>query len=163
MSRGTQVTGGEEGPSRPTSGAKAERTEEVKGSSRDRVPENSRNRVAHWLCAGEGNGTPLQYSCLKNPMDKGGWWATVHGVTKSWTRLSDYHTHWLYAAAVILCRREPGLERLMGPPRSPGGQRWSTCLGVHLPRTLARPPPPQVFLCTPGHPSLCHADLFPLL
>ena len=33
---------------------------------------------------GEGNGNPLQYSCLENPMDRGAWWATVHGVTKSW-------------------------------------------------------------------------------
>ena len=38
---------------------------------------------------GEGNGNPLQYSCLENPMDGGAWWATVHGVTKSRTRLSD--------------------------------------------------------------------------
>ena len=38
---------------------------------------------------GEGNGNPLQYSCLENPMDRGAWWATVHGVTKSWTQLSD--------------------------------------------------------------------------
>ena len=38
---------------------------------------------------GEGHGNPLQYSCLENPMDKGAWWATVHGVTKSQTRLSD--------------------------------------------------------------------------
>ena len=38
---------------------------------------------------GEGNGNPLQYSCLENPMDKGAWWATVHGVAKSRTRLSD--------------------------------------------------------------------------
>ena len=37
---------------------------------------------------GEGNGTPLQYSCLENPMDRGAWQATVHGVTESWTRLS---------------------------------------------------------------------------
>ena len=37
---------------------------------------------------GEGNGNPLQYSCLKNPMDRRAWWATVHGVAKSWTRLS---------------------------------------------------------------------------
>ena len=34
---------------------------------------------------GEGNGSPLQYSCLENSMDRGAWWATVHGVTKSWT------------------------------------------------------------------------------
>ena len=38
---------------------------------------------------GEGNSNRLQYSCLKNPMDRGAWRATVHGVTKSWTRLSD--------------------------------------------------------------------------
>ena len=38
---------------------------------------------------GEGNGIPLQYSCLENPMERGAWWATVHGVTKSQTRLSD--------------------------------------------------------------------------
>ena len=35
--------------------------------------------------SGEGNGNPLQYSCLENPMDKGSWWVTVHGVTKSHT------------------------------------------------------------------------------
>ena len=39
---------------------------------------------------GEGNGSPLQYSCLENPMDRGAWWATVHGVAKSRTRLSDF-------------------------------------------------------------------------
>ena len=38
---------------------------------------------------GGGNGNPLQYSCLEKPMDGGAWWATVHGVTKSRTRLSD--------------------------------------------------------------------------
>ena len=38
---------------------------------------------------GEGNGNPLQYSCLENPRDGEAWWATVHGVTKSQTRLSD--------------------------------------------------------------------------
>ena len=46
---------------------------------------------------GEGNGTPLQYSCLENPMDGGAWWAAVHGVAKSQTRLSDipftFHFH----------------------------------------------------------------------
>ena len=41
---------------------------------------------------GEGNGNPLQYSCLENPMERGAWWATVHVVTKSWTRLSDSTT-----------------------------------------------------------------------
>ena len=40
--------------------------------------------------SGEGNGNPLQYSCLENPMDGGAWWATVHEVAKSWTRLSNF-------------------------------------------------------------------------
>ena len=40
--------------------------------------------------SGEGNGNPLQYSCLENPMDRGAWWATVHGVAKSRTRLSGF-------------------------------------------------------------------------
>ena len=39
---------------------------------------------------GEGTGNPLQYSCLENPMDGGAWWATVHGVAKGRTRLSDF-------------------------------------------------------------------------
>ena len=43
--------------------------------------------------AGEGNGSPLQYSCLENPMDRGAWWAAVHGVAKSQTQLSDHN--WL--------------------------------------------------------------------
>ena len=38
---------------------------------------------------GEGNDNPLQYTCLENSMDRGAWQATVHGVTKSWTQLSD--------------------------------------------------------------------------
>ena len=46
---------------------------------------------------GEGNGNPLLYSCLENPMDRRSWWVTVHGVRKSQTRLSDLqictHTH----------------------------------------------------------------------
>ena len=46
------------------------------------IPESGRS-------PGEGNGNPLQYSCLENPMDGGAWWAEVHGVAKSWTRLSD--------------------------------------------------------------------------
>ena len=39
---------------------------------------------------GEGSGNPFQYSCLENPTDGGAWWATVHGVAKSWGRLSDF-------------------------------------------------------------------------
>ena len=41
---------------------------------------------------GEGNGCPLQYSCLENFMDRGAWWATVDGITESWTQLSNSHT-----------------------------------------------------------------------
>ena len=41
-------------------------------------------------CIGEGNGNPLQCSCLENPMDGGAWWATVHGAAKSRTRLSNF-------------------------------------------------------------------------
>ena len=39
---------------------------------------------------GEGNGNPLQYSWLENPMDGESWWSTVHGVSKSWTRLNNF-------------------------------------------------------------------------
>ena len=67
---------------------------------------------------GEGDGTPLQYSCLENPMDGGAWWAAVHGVTKSRTRLSDFtftftfHFHALEKEMVthssVLAWRIPG-------------------------------------------------------
>ena len=43
-----------------------------------------------YLLLGEGNGHPLQYSCLENPMDRGAWWAEVHGAAKSRTQLSDF-------------------------------------------------------------------------
>ena len=48
---------------------------------------------------GEGNGKPHWYSCLGNPMDRGAWWATVLGVAKSRTRLSDQHTHFYRCSA----------------------------------------------------------------
>ena len=53
------------------------------GDARDMglIPESSSS-------PGEGNGIPVQYSCLENSMDRGAWLATVHGVTKNWTRLS---------------------------------------------------------------------------
>ena len=53
--------------------------------------------------AREGNGYPLEYSCLGNPMDRGAWWGTVHGVAKSQTGLSYFHTH-------TIKMRNPGLE-----------------------------------------------------
>ena len=72
--------------------------------------------------SGEGNGTSLQYSCLENPMDGGTWWAAVHGVAKSRTRLSDFtftfHFHALEKEMAthssLLAWRIPGTEGLVG-------------------------------------------------
>ena len=66
--------------------------------------------------SGEGNDTPLEYSCLENPMDRGAWWAADRGVAKSWTRLSDltftFHFHALEKAMAthssVLAWRIPG-------------------------------------------------------
>ena len=77
-----------------------------------------------WLLFREGNGTPLQYSCLENPMDQGAWWAAVHGVTQSWTRLSDFtftsHFHALEKEMAthssVLAWRIPGTEEPGGLP-----------------------------------------------
>ena len=54
------------------------------------VPDFSDSLLLHQYHQGEGNGNPLQYSCLENPMDGGAWWAAVHGVAKSQTQLSDF-------------------------------------------------------------------------
>ena len=72
----------------------------------------------------EGNGTPLQYSCLENPMDRGAWWAAVHGVAKSWTRLCDFtftfHFHALKKEMAtrsgVLAWRIPGMVEPDGLP-----------------------------------------------
>ena len=48
------------------------------------------SEVSQGIYLEEGNGTSLQYSCLENSMGRGAWWAAVHGVAKSWTRLSDF-------------------------------------------------------------------------
>ena len=87
-------------------------------------------------CIGEGNGNPLQYSGLENPMDGEAWWAAVHGVTRSWTRLSDFtstfHFHALKEAMAphssvlawwILWTEEPGGLPSMGSHRV--GHDWS--------------------------------------
>ena len=85
---------------------------------------------------GEGNGTPLQYSCLENPMDRGAWWAAVHGVEKSRTWLSDFtftfHFHALEKEMAthssVLAWRIPGVVEPGGLP-SMGSHRvghdWS--------------------------------------
>ena len=74
--------------------------------------------------AGEGDGTPLQYSCLENPMDGGAWKATVHGVTKSRTRLSDFTFTFPFHAlekemathSSVLAWRIPGMGEPGGLP-----------------------------------------------
>ena len=66
---------------------------------------------------GEGNGNPLQYSCLENPMDEGAWWATVHGAAKSWTRLSDFTFAFkaVYChPAYLTCMQSVSCEMLAG-------------------------------------------------
>ena len=57
-----------------------------------------------WLgrSPGEGDGKPLQYFCLENPTDGGTWWATVHGVTKSRTPLSDFTFTFTFIALLFL-------------------------------------------------------------
>ena len=80
--------------------------------------------------SGEGNGTPLQYSCLENPMDGGAWWATVHGVAENRTRLIDFtftfHFHALEKEMAthssVLGWRIPGTGEPGGLP-SMGSQR----------------------------------------
>ena len=88
------------------------------------------------VCNREGNGTPLQHSCLENPMDGGAWWAAVHGVAKNRTRLSDFtftfHFHALEKVMAthssVLAWRIPGMGEPGGLP-SMGSHRarhdWS--------------------------------------
>ena len=73
---------------------------------------------------GEGNGTPLRYSCLENPMDGGAWWAAVHGVAKSRTRLNDFTSTFPFHAlekemaahSSVLAWRIPGTGKPGGLP-----------------------------------------------
>ena len=50
----------------------------------------------------EGNGTPLQYSCLENPMDGGAWWAAIYGVAQSWTRLKRLSSSSSHQCALVI-------------------------------------------------------------
>ena len=87
------------------------------------------------------NGNPLKYSCLENPMDRGAWQATVHGVTKSWTLLSDFHfiqrgfpsgTNGKEPACNAVVRDTGSIP---GFGRSPGGGYISSILGWKIPWT----------------------------
>ena len=85
---------------------------------------------------GEGNGNPLQYSCLENPMDGGAWWAAVHGVAKSRTQLSDFTFTFHFPAleeemathSSVLAWRIPGTGESGGLPSMEShrvGHDWS--------------------------------------
>ena len=79
---------------------------------------NNELKVTNHETFGEGNGTPLQYSCLENPMDRGAWWAAVHAVAKSRTQMSNFtftfHFHTLEKKMAthssVLAWRIPGTE-----------------------------------------------------
>ena len=90
------------------------------------APGITREVKSLWLgvAVGEGDGTQLQYSCLGNPMEGGAWWAAVHGVSKSQTRLSDFpftfHFHALEKEMAthssVLAWRIPGTGEPGGLP-----------------------------------------------
>ena len=112
---------------------------------------------------GEGNGNPLQYSCLENPMDGGAWWATVHGVEKSRTRLSDFTFTFPFHAlekemaihSSVLAWRIPGTVEPGGLP-SMGSHRvrhdWSN-LAAAAAAAAARPD--SLFGFLSGYFSIC--------
>ena len=81
---------------------------------------------------GKGNGTPLQYSCLENLMDGGTWWAAVHGVAKSRTRLSNFTFTFLFYALEKDMATHPSVLawRIPGP-----GAWWAAVYGVAQSRT----------------------------
>ena len=85
---------------------------------------------------GGGHGNPLQYSCLENPMDRGAWWATVHGVMKSHTRLDRKLT----------CRCGEGAGLARGPDSARGGSGSRDGCGYHLPGPKAEPHPGRVLM-----------------
>ena len=80
---------------------------------------------------GEENGNPLWYSCLENPMDRGAWRATVHGVTKSRTRLSDKHFHFFTFTQSPSSRAETQIQdSLLSVGQSLGLLETALTLGI---------------------------------
>ena len=74
---------------------------------------------------GEGNSNPLQYSCWKNSMDRGTWQATVHGVAKSQTQLSDFHLLTRNCAGAIgIYQNCPKSQESTGHPAYVGISKW---------------------------------------
>ena len=114
--------------------------------------------------SGEGNGNSLQYSCLENPTDGRAWWATVHGVTKSRTRLSDFtHSHASKAKLKILQARlqqhvnrelpyvQDGFRKGRGPRDQIANIRWIMEKGREFQKTsisalLTMPKPLTVWI-----------------
>ena len=88
----------------------------------------------------EGNGTPLQYSCLENPMDGGAWWAAVHGVAKSRAQLKRLHFHFSLSC-IGEGNGNPLQYSCLENPRD-GGAWWAAVCGV----TQSLSP---VWLCDP--------------
>ena len=82
---------------------------------------------------GEGNGTPLQFSCLESPMDRGAWWAAVHGVARSRTQLSDF-TFTFHFSCFGEGNGNPLQCSCLENPRD-GGAWWAAVYGVAQSRT----------------------------
>ena len=92
---------------------------------------------------GEGNGNPLQYSCLQNPMDRGAWWATVHGVAKSQTQLERLHYHFQRSNGLKVLRvcldvhcTEPSVHRLWEneePTQERAARQWGPQERIRFP------------------------------
>ena len=89
-----------------------------------RSPGEGNGNPLQYSCLGNPgcNGTPLQYSCLENPMDGGAWWAAVHGVTKSRTRLRDFtFTFYFHALEKEMATHSSVLAWRIPGTREPGG------------------------------------------
>ena len=80
---------------------------------------------------GEGNGNPLQYSCLEDPMDRGAWWATVYGVTKG---MDTTEHSWVFSMVFPFCSQGSGHFEAIRDDASPRGKEPG-CLNHHVKRS----------------------------